>query len=218
MLDLLLETHMTEEQREYAESTRLCACKLLEIMNATLEFSALAARQIALEESEFRFTELLSSIVDEFAFKAKQKGLTLIRRFDRTLPESVVGDGLRVKQLLSKIIENALKFTSEGQIEIVTLPPTPTSGGVILTVQVVDTGAGIAKNTMTCIFDSFHQADRGIARRHTGLGLGLSVAHELGKLMKAEFSVDSELGKGSTFSISIPLALPGSLRHQPPTL
>src|ERR1700689_4934470 len=118
MSDLLLETPLSEEQKEYVDATRLCAENLLEILNATLEYSALSANHIHLEEEEYPLRETLEGVMAQFAFKAKSKGLELTHTFDDTLPEAVIGDALRLRQLVWHLVANAVKFTTKGEVEV----------------------------------------------------------------------------------------------------
>src|ERR1700724_919380 len=118
MADLLLETRLSEEQKEYVGASRLCAENLLEIFNATLEFSALCANHIELDESEFSVAETIESVVSQFDAKASEKGLQLRSSVDRTLPSALIGDGLRIRQLLCHLIGNAIKFTDKGEVEV----------------------------------------------------------------------------------------------------
>src|ERR1700693_4406178 len=118
MSDLLLETPLSEEQKEYVDSPPLCAENRLEILNATLEYSALSANHIHLEEEEYPLRETLEGVITEFAFKARSKGLELKQTFDRNLPEAVVGDVLRLRQLVWHLVANAVKFTSKGEVEV----------------------------------------------------------------------------------------------------
>src|SRR6202040_1967690 len=111
MTDLLLETSLSDEQKEYVGATRLCAENLLEILNVTLEYSALSANHILLEETEFSLRDTLEGVLGEFATKAEAKGLSLIRALDRNLPEMVVGDPLRLRQIVWHLVGNGVKFT-----------------------------------------------------------------------------------------------------------
>src|SRR5258706_5723259 len=118
MSDLLLETKLDDEQKEYVQAARLCAENLLELLNATLEYSALSAQSIHLDESEFALRELLENIASEFEDKARSKGLRLIRDFSPELPQMAIGDGLRLRQILAHLMANAVKFTHHGVVEI----------------------------------------------------------------------------------------------------
>lgn len=210
MTDLLLETPLTEDQREYAGAARLCAENLLEILNVTLEYSALSAHQVVLEETEFSLVDTLQGVVNEFAAKAQSKGLRLICALDASLPEMAVGDPLRLRKILWHLVGNAVKFTREGQVEVRASAPTTDARLVTLTVEVSDTGAGIAPEQLNNIFESFRQLETGLSRSHGGLGLGLAVARKLVELLNGTIHVTSELGSGSTFSIQLPLRVPAS--------
>jgi CheY-like chemotaxis protein/anti-sigma regulatory factor (Ser/Thr protein kinase) len=208
MSDLLLETPLSEEQKEYVGASRLCAENLLEILNATLEYSALSANHIDLEEEEFPLRETLEGVVAQFAFKAESKGLILRHRFDRSLPEAVVGDALRVRQLVWHLVANAVKFTSHGEVEVTASASQSDRARGEIAIQVRDTGIGIPPSDMHAIFDSFRQLETGLSRNYPGLGLGLAVAQKLAFLLRGDISVQSELGKGSIFSVRLPVRLP----------
>ena len=208
MSDLLLETPFTEEQKEYVGATRLCAENLLEILNATLEYSALSANHIDLEEQEYPLRETLEGVVAQFAFKAESKGLPLRQRFDVNLPEAVIGDALRLRQLVWHLIANAVKFTSQGEVEVSASASQTDRGRAEITIQVRDTGIGISPGHLSTIFESFQQLETGLARNYPGLGLGLAVAQKLASLLRGSISVQSEPGKGSIFTVKLPVRMP----------
>jgi CheY-like chemotaxis protein len=208
MSDLLLETPLSEEQKEYVGATRLCAENLLEILNATLEYSALSANHIDLEEEEFPLRETLEGVIAQFTFKAESKGLVLRQKFDPDLPEAVVGDALRLRQLVWHLVGNAVKFTSEGEVEVRASATQTDRGRGELTIQVADTGIGIPASHLSTIFESFRQLETGLSRNYPGLGLGLAVAQKLAFLLRGKISVQSEPGKGSVFSVTLPVRLP----------
>src|ERR1700676_2983476 len=118
MTDLFLETSPSEEQKEYVGATRLCAENLLAILNATLEYSALSANHLTLEEAEFSLRDTLAGLISEFAFKAESKDVRLRHNFDRNLPSAMVGDALRLRQLIWHLLGNAVKFTQRGEVEV----------------------------------------------------------------------------------------------------
>jgi CheY-like chemotaxis protein len=215
MSDLLLETPLSEEQKEYVDATRLCAENLLEILNATLEYSALSANHIHLEEEEYPLLETLEGVVAQFAFKAKAKGLELRHSFDRNLPEAVVGDALRVRQLVWHLVANAVKFTNKGEVEIRASASLSDCGHSEVSIQVSDTGIGIPASHLSTIFESFRQLETGLSRNYPGLGLGLAVAQKLAILLDGELAVQSEPGKGSTFSLRLPVRLPVETQLRP---
>ena len=211
MTDLLLETLLDEEQREYVTATKLCAENLLEVLNATLEFSALTAGSVTLEECEFNLEETLEAAVAEHFLKGKNKGLRLFRTFDESLPETIVGDASRVRQLLSHLIGNAIKFTPSGHVELRAIND---SSGERLCLSVSDTGIGIAPNQLGAIFESFQQVDGGLARAYPGLGLGLAICHKLVALMGGDIHVESSIGQGSRFDVTLPLRIADAIRIQ----
>ena len=208
MTDLLLETPLSEDQREYVGATRVCAENLLEILNVTLEYSALSANRVLLEETEFSLRDTLHGVLGEFAAKAEAKGLRLVRSLDGSLPEMVVGDPQRLRQILWHLVANGVKFTREGQVEVAASAVAGLDRLVKLTLRVHDTGIGIAPDQLAAIFESFRQLETGLSRNHGGLGLGLAVAQKLIALLDGSITVDSELGKGSVFSVTLPFKLP----------
>lgn len=214
MSDLLLETPLNEEQREYVSSTRLCAENLLEILNATLEFSALSANHINLEEQEYPLVETLEGVIAQFVFKAQSKGLDLRHNFDPSLPTAVIGDALRLRQLVWHLVANAVKFTGDGEVEIKASAVKLDKSRAELIIQVRDTGIGIPSGQLHLIFESFRQLETGLSRNYPGLGLGLAVAQKLAALLGGGISVESEPGQGSVFSVRLPVRLPSEV--QPP--
>jgi len=210
MTDLLLETALTDEQREYAGATRLCAENLLEILNVTLEYSALSAHQVLLEETEFSLTDTLRGVVNEFSAKAQSKGLRLVSMLDASLPETAIGDPLHFRQILSHLVGNAVKFTREGRVEVRASAAETEERKLMVTVEVRDTGVGMAPEQLQDIFESFRQLETGLSRSHGGLGLGLAVARKLTELLNGTIHVASELGCGSAFSVQLPLRVPVS--------
>lgn len=204
MADLLLETSLDEEQREYVNAARLCAESLFEILNATLEYSSLEAGQFSLDEGEFSLRELLESALNQQAQRAELKGLRLFSTLEPGLPETFVGDAPRIRQLLSHLLANAVKFTHVGTVELrVSMDRQP--GLSRLKMAVHDTGIGIDKDHLSTIFESFRQGETGFARNYPGLGLGLALARKLALLMKGSIEVESVPGEGSVFTLWLPL-------------
>ena len=204
MTDLLLETKLDEEQKEYVVSARVCAENLLELLNATLEYSALSTDRVILDTSEFALRELLNHIAEEFEFKARAKGLRLIRSMSPEVPEMALGDALRLRQILNHLLGNALKFTHRGYIEISASADPLTDSNFALHLGVTDTGIGIHNDHLHSVFESFNQLDSGLSRRYSGLGLGLSLAQKITSLMNGTLAVVSQVGEGSTFMVDIP--------------
>jgi CheY-like chemotaxis protein/anti-sigma regulatory factor (Ser/Thr protein kinase) len=205
MADLLLETNLDDEQREYVNAARLCAESLFEILNATLEYSSLEAGQFHLDESEFSLKEMLDSAVNQHALRAQAKGLRLFSTFEAGLPETMLGDAPRLRELLGYMISNAIKFTHAGTVELrVTLDRLAADGNWIV-VEVRDTGIGIPADRLDAIFESFQQVDAGLSRSYPGLGLGLALVRKLAALMNGRVEVESTLEKGSTFTVRLPV-------------
>jgi len=214
MTDLLLETSLTEDQREYAGAARMCAENLLEILNVTLEYSALSANQVRLEEVEFSVRDTLQGVVNEFGAKAQAKGLRLAGAWDASLPDVAVGDPLRLRQILWHLVGNAVKFTREGQVEVRASVSAFDARQMMLTVEVRDTGIGIMPEQLNRIFESFRQIETGLSRSHGGLGLGLAVTQKLVGLLDGTILVASELGRGSIFTVHVPFRVPASAENR----
>jgi CheY-like chemotaxis protein len=205
MTDLLLETELNEEQREYASSARLCAEHLLALFNATLEFSDLSAGALVLDEVDFDLPGTLRTASTAFVPRAEAKGLQLTCTLDENLPDVAVGDAVRLRQLLFYLLDNAVKFTHSGEVEVAAAVDRQGGGRFSLRLKVRDTGIGITPNKLDAIFESFRQLDGGLSRSYSGLGLGLALAQKLALLMGGEICAESEAGKGSTFFVQIPL-------------
>jgi CheY-like chemotaxis protein len=208
MTDLLLESALSEDQREYVNAARSCAENLLELLNATLEFSALSANHVSLDESEFSLRETLLGVISQFSSKAEAKGLRLISGLDASLPATVSGDAVRVRELLSHLVSNAVKFTNQGEIEVRAWAGKAQDSSIPIGITVRDTGVGISSEQLTSVFHGFQQIETGLARNYHGLGLGLAIAQKLACLLKATLTVESERGQGSTFCVSLRLRLP----------
>lgn len=215
MIDLLLETNLDDLQREYLATTRVCAEDLLELLNSALEFSALSAGGLPLEESEFNLLEVLRGVVDQNRVKAQAKGLRLIADFNGNLPAAVIGDALRLRQILCQLLGNAIKFTTAGEVELKASAKWLPDSRCMLMISVRDTGIGISPEQFKFLFQSFRQLESGLGRRFPGLGLGLALAQQLVRLMHGEITAESEPGKGSVFSFAIPLRVSRELAAAP---
>lgn len=211
MADLLLETTLDEEQREYVNSVRLCAENLFEILNATLEYAALEGGQFALDDSEFCLRDMLDAAIAQHLTKAQHKNLSLLLTLDPTLPETMLGDAPRLRELLGHLIANAIKFTHRGKIDVLVRPEVQDSGAWLV-VEVSDTGIGIPPERLSQIFESFRQGEGGLSRSYPGLGLGLALARKLAAVMDGEIKVESKESAGSTFTVRLPLRRPGAER------
>src|SRR6202044_3867982 len=215
MTDLLFETPLTDDQREYAGATRVCAENLLEILNVTLEYSALSANQVRLEEVEFSVRDTLQGVVNEFGAKAQVRGLRLTGAWDASLPEVAVGDPLRLRQILWHLVGNAIKFTREGGVEVRASAAASDARQIMLAVEVRDTGIGIVPEQLNQIFESFRQIETGLSRSHGGLGLGLAVTQKLVELLSGAIRGESELARGSGFTVHVPFRVPAGVEGRP---
>ena len=209
MTDLLLETTLDEEQRDYVSTARLCAENLFHLLNATLEYSALTAGHLKLDETEFVLSEMVDSALSMEREKAEAKGLKLTATLDSTLPQTIIGDAARIQDLLGHLLDNAIKFTHRGSIDLQL-----TREGQVLRIEVRDTGIGIDPDRQARIFESFHQIDSGLSRNYPGLGLGLALVQKLLALMGGEITAESAPEKGSTFTVRLPIRLPAAARDK----
>ena len=206
MTDLALETDLDPVQRDYLETVKVSAESLLVIINDILDFSKIEAGRMDLESIAFAPRRLVREVVKLLALRARQKGLTLESVVTEDVPERLVGDPGRLKQVLINLIGNAIKFTERGGVTL-----TLTGGGSEapghLRVAVSDTGVGIPAEKQQLIFDAFSQADSSIARRFGGTGLGLAICNRLVGLMGGRIGVDSRPGQGATFHFDVHLGL-----------
>lgn len=205
MTDLLLETQLDEEQREYVSAARLCAENLFEILNATLEYSALEAGQFTLDEGEFSVREMLEAAVGQHETKAQTKHLPIRSSIDPAVPETMLGDAPRIREMLGHLIGNAIKFTHAGTVDVRVYITADEFRHEWLNLEVADTGIGIPPAQLEAIFESFQQGERGLSRTYSGLGLGLALARKLSLVMDGHLSVTSAVGQGSVFTAVVPL-------------
>src|SRR5689334_18043806 len=180
MLDLLLETSLDEDQRDYLNAARLCTESLAELLNSSLEYAALEAGQISLDETEFSVKEMLEAALAQQRPKADVKQLRLRVTLDAGLPETLIGDASRLRELFGHLVNNAIKFTHTGSVDVrVCMRPSGAQSADVLVGEVRDTGIGIPTDRLDSIFESFQPGENGLARAYPGLGLGLALAHKL---------------------------------------
>jgi CheY-like chemotaxis protein len=213
MLDLLLETSIDEDQRDYINAARLCTESLSDLLNASLEYAALDAGQILLEETEFSVREMLESAVGQQRSKAEVKQLRLQLTLDPQLPETLIGDAPRLRELLGHLVSNAVKFTHTGSVDV-RVSMRSEARGELLVAEVRDTGIGIPKDKIAAMFESFQSGESGLTRAYPGLGLGLALAHKLAKIMGGTILVESQPGVGSTFTLEVALRRPAVSESQ----
>jgi signal transduction histidine kinase/DNA-binding response OmpR family regulator len=206
MGSLLLDLSLTPEQREYVETIRNSADALLEIINDILDFSKIEAGRLELEPHPFDLRVALEQVLDLFAAKCAEKNIELGLYFAAGLPDLVVADSTRLRQVLVNLIGNAVKFTARGGITV-SVTAHPAEAGWELSFVVEDSGIGIPADRMDRLFKSFSQVDTSTTRRFGGTGLGLAISHRLVGLMRGRIMVTSELGKGSTFRFTVAAGL-----------
>jgi signal transduction histidine kinase/two-component SAPR family response regulator/HPt (histidine-containing phosphotransfer) domain-containing protein len=204
MTELALETQLTPEQREYLSTAKLSAESLLSIINDVLDFSKIEAERLDLAQFDFNIHELVGETLKGLAMRAHQKGLELAYDIQPAVPEVLVGDAHRLRQVITNLVANAIKFTERGEL-VVTVEPEPQRGPNFIHLQVRDTGIGIPRDKQKVIFEAFSQVDSSYARRHSGTGLGLAISSRLVRLMGGELWVESEPERGSTFHMALPL-------------
>lgn len=208
MTELCLQTRTTDEQRRYLEMVDTSAKSLLAVINDILDFSKIEARKLSLDPHEFSVHSLVRQCTRSLSLRASEKALELVCDIAPDVPAQVVGDALRLQQVLTNLLGNAIKFTAQGEIvvKVERLPSPQKPEAVCLRFQIKDTGIGISEDKQALIFDNFTQADASTARRFGGSGLGLAISRSLVKMMGGQITVESTLGQGSTFSFTAQLA------------
>ena len=205
IVGLLNETHLDEEQREYCRRITASAESLLAVINDILDFSRIEAGKLPLDETPFNLRELVEETSEYLAFSAQEKGLEFVCDIAQEVADKRRGDAGRIRQILTNLVGNAVKFTSEGEVTVFVYHEPGRGGEPRVRFEVTDTGIGIAPETVDRLFESFAQADSSTTRRFGGTGLGLTIAQQLTQLMGGEIGVESEVDKGSRFWVSIPL-------------
>jgi len=210
LLHLTLAMDMTPKQRDYLEKIAVSAKDLLRILNDILDFSKIEAGKLEMETVKFRLSDILAETKDLFAQKVKEQGLGFDVNMPSDLPETIVGDPLRLKQILLNLINNAIKFTKQGEISVGIKKKHQNARHVELEFLVKDTGIGLAPDQMEDLFEAFSQADTSTTRKYGGTGLGLAISKSLVEMMDGKIWVESELGVGSEFCFNAHFDLPDS--------
>lgn len=204
MAALLNETQLNEEQREYAKTISTCSETLLNVINDILDFSKIESGNMELEERDFDLRTSIEDVLDVFAGKAGKLGIDLVYEIDPAVPMQVIGDSVRLRQVLMNLVGNAIKFTERGEIFIgVHLAGTSNNGQLQVAFEVRDSGIGIPADKMERLFKAFSQVDSSTTRKYGGTGLGLVICDKLVTLMGGSIQVQSTMNEGSTFSFTI---------------
>lgn len=203
MATLLSSTQLTQEQEEYTETIKNCGDALLTVINDILDFSKIESGNMELEEQDFDLRDCVEGVLDVFAESAARLNLDLVYQIGHNVPTQIIGDGLRLRQVLINLVGNAVKFTSRGEIFIGVDVTNSKGSNLELTFSVRDTGIGIPKDKINRLFKAFSQVDSSTTRKYGGTGLGLAISEKLIHLMGGAISVESEPGKGTTFHFNI---------------
>ena len=203
MTELALGTALTDTQREYLHMAHDSAESLLHIINDILDFSKIEAGKLQIESVPFPLRRSLEQSVQPLAWRARQKGLSFSVHVDDGVPDELIGDPTRLRQIVLNLVSNAIKFTEHGSVSLHVAWETGAAGASLLHGQVVDTGIGIAADKQAAVLQPFLQADSSTTRTHGGTGLGLSICSQLAQLMGGRIWLDSEPGRGSTFHFTI---------------
>jgi PAS domain S-box-containing protein len=207
MTELVLDTELSVEQRESLELVKFSAESLLTIINDILDFSKIEAGKLDLESIPFDLRESLGETMRALSFRAHQKGLELVYEVQPDVPEALLGDPGRLRQIIVNLVGNSIKFTETGEIFVSVERAAESGQTVDLQLSIKDTGVGIAADKQLRIFEPFSQADGSMTRKYGGTGLGLAISTKLVNMMKGRIWVESELGKGSTFYVMVSLGV-----------
>ena len=207
MTTLALDTDLTPYQADCLTTVKLQAETLLRIVNDVLDFSKIESRKIDLESVPFTLSDVVDAVVKPLAMTAREKGLTLNSRIDAGVPTRMIGDAGRLKQVLTNLIANAIKFTERGTVALEVRALDEVAGATIVHFAVADTGIGIDADKISTIFQPFRQADGSTTRRFGGTGLGLTISATLVQLMGGRMWVESQPGRGSTFHFTAPFPI-----------
>ena len=203
MSELLADTTLTAEQQHFTDAIRTSAVALLDVINDILDASKIEAGKLELEATEFKPRDVVDSVAALLAGRAQRNGVEFICSVDTEVPGTAVGDTVRLRQILTNLVGNAVKFTTEGEIETRVSVVEEQGDVVTLRFTVRDTGIGIAPDDLDRVFDGFAQADESMTRLHGGSGLGLTIARSLTGMMGGEMTVESQVGHGSTFAFTV---------------
>jgi signal transduction histidine kinase/CheY-like chemotaxis protein len=214
MTDLLLDTDLNREQQEYLQSVKSSADALMTVLNDILDFSKIEARKLDIESINYTLRDSLADVLQTLSVRAVEKGLELAYHVDEDVPDHVVGDPGRLRQIIINLVGNAIKFTEQGEVIVYVTLESASENKAQVHFKVVDTGIGIPRDVQGKIFDSFTQADASTTRQFGGTGLGLAISARLTDLMGGRIWLESELGKGSVFNFTLNLGI----CKQPPPL
>ncbi|RZA00878.1 MAG: response regulator [Sphingobacteriaceae bacterium] len=207
MSSLLAETDLNAEQREYNETIMVCGENLIAVINDILDFSKIESGSMDIENEDFDLRHCIEDVMDLFTRKVNEKNLELVYEIDYDVPEHIIGDGHRLRQVLINLVSNAIKFTHSGEIFLRVYIVSKEGDALQLGFTVKDTGIGITKDKLNTLFKAFTQVDSSTSREYGGTGLGLVISERLTRLMGGEINAESRPGEGSSFSFTIKSAV-----------
>jgi len=207
MTELALETDLNAEQRDFMEAVKVSAESLMNIINDILDFSKIEAKKIEFENINFNLRDTIHSMVSSVALMAEKKGLELAYHIPGDIPDRVMGDPGRLRQILTNLLSNSIKFTREGEVVVTVQPQSIAPDKIWLHFIVKDSGIGIPQDKLKLIFEPFSQVDSSTTRIYGGTGLGLAIVSQLVDLMGGKIWAESEIGVGSQFHFTMPLSL-----------
>lgn len=203
MATLLASTKLTTEQEEYTETIKNCGDALLTVINDILDFSKIESGNMELDEEDFDLRDCIEGVLDVFAEKASRLNLDLVYQVEHNVPVQIISDSIRLRQILINLVGNAVKFTTQGEVFIKVGVKEQKGNDLELIFKIRDTGIGIADDKLERLFKPFSQVDSSTTRKYGGTGLGLAISEKLVKLMGGEISVQSEMGRGTTFTFTL---------------
>ena len=203
MAGLLGDTSLADQQREYLETIRSCGESLLALLNDILDFSKIEAGKLSIESIDFDLFEVLDDLFSILGANAFNKGVELVSYIAPNVPRAVKGDPVRLRQILSNLVDNGLKFTAHGFLEVRVAVAQESEGNILLRFEIEDTGPGMSAEAQPRLFQSFSQEDSSTTRKFGGTGLGLAICKRLCELMGGSIEVESQLGRGSIFRCTL---------------
>ena len=206
MTELALDTQLTAEQREYLETVDLSANTLLTVINDVLDFSKIEAGKVELETIDFNLRDCLEETLKTLALRADEKGLELLCDIAPDVPDWVLGDAARLRQVVLNLVGNAIKFTHQGEIALRVKSKGEAEDVRTLQITIADTGIGIPQGKQKFIFEPFTQADTSTTRNYGGTGLGLTISARLISMMGGTIWLESEVDRGSQFHFTVPVS------------
>lgn len=205
IIELLQETNLNDEQREFVKIQKETTSHILEVINQILDYSRLEVNELTLEKIVINLNEMIQMVTNSFKDKAQKKGVIVNYSVGENVPGSIVSDPVKLKQVLINLIGNAVKFTDQGEVKLTVSSEPVNSCLERITFEVSDTGPGIAEDRLSQIFEAYQQGDLSITRRFGGTGLGLAITRKIVDLFKGKISVESKLNEGSLFKVVLDL-------------